>query len=206
MRHGLNAYIVALGMATGLLVGCSDTSVTSSTPSNTPKPKQNNTTAVAPANNPATTSSTSKPKPAADNSNIAFLKAVNGITYNTFVEASNVGDQLIQVGKSQESMGEFSDFMDTDRTLWGQYIDKITATKPQDEVLYTIQQQILSDLTKLQHDAQSMENAATNNDPSSVTSTSQDMLVAFKDIKQAYSQAVSEMSKYGIQASWTPNG
>jgi hypothetical protein len=133
-----------------------------------------------------------------------YLNAVDKITYNTFVEAQNVRDQLKRVRSHELSLGEFADFIDTDVSLWKQYIKDIQPTSPKDSFLNVTRTKILDDLNHLSEDAIQMKNSAEANDENKLNKLAQDMLVVFNQIKQHYGEAVSQMSKYGIDPNWTP--
>ncbi len=175
------------------------------TESTAPTPTTANTPSTSSAPTTATTSTTSTSQPASNTDSTAdfnFLNAVNDIAYNTFVEIGNVGDQITAVGKSQESKGEFADFMQTDVTLWDSYIKKITSNKPVDLFLLTTYQQTLDNLNSIKHSAEELSTAVTGNDPNQIIKCGNDLSVAASQLKQAYSQATSQMDKYGIKANW----
>jgi hypothetical protein len=136
---------------------------------------------------------------------LAYLNAVDKITYNTFVEAQNIGDQMKAVSSYKESMDEFANFVDTDVALWGMYIKNIQSTSPKDSFLNVTQQDILNDLNDLQKNATAMRDAAQTNDLGKVSKAGQNMLIAFNHIKQHYGEPVSQMDKYGIKPNWKPN-
>ncbi|WP_018130115.1 hypothetical protein [Effusibacillus pohliae] len=134
----------------------------------------------------------------------AYLIAVNEITWNTFAEAQNIGDQLSQLGSLKISMNEFADFMDTDIWLWEKYIEKIKSTTPRESLLQLNQQQILENLNKLKSIATNMQESAKESKTNDVLKAGQEMVLSFNHIKESYNIAVAQMTKYGIQPNWHP--
>lgn len=134
----------------------------------------------------------------------AYLKAVNEITWNTFTESQNIGDQLKQLGSLKISMGEFADFMETDAWLWDKYTEKIKATNPHESSLQLNQKQILDDLNKLKTLAINMQDSAKASNTNNILKASQDMVITLNHIKQDYSIAMAQMPRYGIQPNWRP--
>lgn len=112
-----------------------------------------------------------------DPDDVAFLNVINSINYNTFVEFSNWGDQLKQLGKLQISMDDFSIFMDSDVRLWDSYLKKIQDTNPKDSGLYVIHDVIIKDLTKIKSDAEGARDGAQKNNETTILEKSKDATI-----------------------------